>query len=210
MGVLRWKFLQKLEHGLRCLFLSHIMSVIVSGQLYSHYTKSNFDQQKKNPFTHLGKFHEPMRYRNFMPRETVDQWDFSPGKPLGNLLPTKQDVLGVPRWPQVIYLAFMSVFPVSHFVLFGCFRSVIVLACICIFFCVVMSFFTSLRYEIVLLLSLHFFVAMVLGLLFWFSFVYFYVFSFCKTFLLSGRVNTWCCIFLLRCFLFSWLFFLPI
>ena len=101
-----------------------------------------------------------------MPRETVDQWDFSPGKPLGNLLPTKQDVLGVPRWPQVIYLAFMSVFPVSHFVLFGCFRSVIVLACICIFFCVVMSFFTSLRYEIVLLLSLHFFVAMVLGLLF--------------------------------------------
>ena len=88
------------------------------------------------------------------------------------------------------FLAFMSVFPVSHFVLFGCFRSVIVLACICIFFCVVMSFFTSLRYEIVLLLSLHFFVAMVLGLLFWFSCVYFYVFSFCKTFLLSGRVNT--------------------
>lgn len=40
------------------------------------------------------------------------------------------------------------------------------------------------------LIIVAFFVAMVLGLLFWFSFVYFYVFSFCKTFLLSGRVNT--------------------
>ena len=73
MGVLRWKFLQKLEHGLRCLFLSHIMSVIVSGQLYSHYTKSNFDQQKKN--------HLPI-WVNFM-----SQWNIvilCPWKPLTN------------------------------------------------------------------------------------------------------------------------------
>ena len=41
-----------------------------------------------------------------------------------------------------------------------------------------------------LIIFAFFFVTMVLGLLFWFSCVYFYVFSFCKAFLLSGRVNT--------------------
>ena len=99
---------------------------------------------------------------------------------------------------------------VSQFVLFCCFRSGIVLALICIFFCVIIPFFPPLRGELVLLFSLLFFAVVVLGLLFSFPSTYFHIFSLCSMCPLVFRVNTWCCIFLLRCFCFSCLFFLSV
>ena len=151
-----------------------------------------------------------MRKRHFWVRKNLHQWDCSPGKPLRKFLPTGQDVLGVSRWPQRVYLVFMGVFPVSRFVLFWYFRSVIMLAGICIFFWVVISFFTSLRHEMVLLLSLHFFVVVIMDVLFCCSWAYFYVLSLCNVLSLLGRVNAWSCVFLLRCFCFSCLFVWPI
>ena len=78
------------------------------------------------------------------------------------------------------------------------------------FFCVIIPFFPPLRGELVLLFSLHFFAVVVLGLLFSFPSTYFYIFSLCNMCSLVVRVNTWCCIFLLRCFCFSCLFFLSV
>jgi hypothetical protein len=133
------------------------------------------------------------------PRETV-----------GKFLPTDKDVLGVPRWPQMVCFVFMGVFPVSRFVLFWCFRSGIVLAGICIFFCVLIPFFTSLREQIVPVVLVAFFVVVVLDLIFWFSWSYFYVLSLCYVLLILDMVNTWCCMFLLRYFCFFCLLFLSI
>ena len=156
------------------------------------------------------KFCYPMRNRHFWVEKNLHQWDCSPGKPLRKFLPTGQDVLVVPRWPQMVCLVLMGVFPVSRFNYFWCFRSEILSAGFCIFFCVVMSFFTSLRYEIVPTLSLHFFVVVVMDVLFCCSWAYFYIISLWNVPLVLSMVNVWCCIFFLRYFCFSCLFFLCI
>ena len=72
-----------------------------------------------------------------------------------------------------------------------------------IVFCVVARRFSS-----VVLVA--FFIAVVLGLMFSFSCIYYNVISLFNLLLLLGRVNAWCCVFLLRCFSFSCLFVLPI
>ena len=156
------------------------------------------------------KFCYPMRNRHFWVEKNLHQWDCSPGKPLRKFLPTGQDVLVVPRWPQMVCLVLMGVFPVSRFNYFWCFRSEILSAGFCIFFCVVMSFFTSLRYEIVPTLSLHFFVVVVMDVLFCCSWAYFYIISLWNVPLVLCMVNVWCCIFFLRYFCFSCLFFLSV
>ena len=156
------------------------------------------------------KFCQPMRKRYFWVGKNLHQSYSSPGKPLKKFLPTGQDVLGVPRWPQMVCLVYMGVFPVSRFVYFWCCRSEIVSAGFCIFFCVVISFFTSLRYEIVLSLSLHFFVVVIMNVLFCCSWAYFYVLSLWNVLLVLSIVNVWCYMFLLRYFCFYCLFFLSI
>ena len=79
---------------------------------------------------------------------------------------TPEDVLGCPTMASNGLFGFMGVFPISRFVYFWYYRSEIVSDGFCIFFCVVFSFFTSLRYEIVLSLSLHFFVVVIMDVLF--------------------------------------------
>ena len=92
----------------------------------------------------------------------------------------------------------------------GCFRSgyiysgvVYFFLCHYTFFCVVVRRFSS-----VVLVA--FFVVVVWGLMFSFSYTYYNILLLFNMFLLLGRVNAWCCVFLLRCFSFSCLFVLPI
>ena len=96
-----------------------------------------------------------MKKSHFSPGKICTNEISAPGKPSGNFANTTER-LGCAKMASRGLFVGLWVYFGSVFCSVWCFRSGIVLGGICIFFCVVIPSFTSLRGKIVMLFSLHF------------------------------------------------------